>query len=128
MLKEEAGTGPVVMSGLIDISAIKENINLVEIVRGAGVDLQKRGTRHVGRCPFHEEKTASFYVFPDNRFKCFGCGFSGDSIDFLQKLHGYSFKEALSILGIKPGPITPQVRKEIEAKKYPANSSLKCDI
>jgi DNA primase len=47
----------------------KESIDLVGVVEGVGVELKQRGTRHVGLCPFHSEKTPSFFIFPDNRFK-----------------------------------------------------------
>lgn len=49
-------------------------------------------------CPFHEEKTASFFIYPDNSYYCFGCGVYGNAIDFMMKKLGYSFQEACSIL------------------------------
>jgi len=50
-------------------------------------------------CPFHEEKTPSFVIYLDsNSFYCFGCNEGGDVIDFVQKLHNVSFKEALKYL------------------------------
>ena len=51
------------------IEVAKQNIDLVSVVEGVGIELKKRGTRHVGLCPFHSEKTPSFFIFPDNRFK-----------------------------------------------------------
>lgn len=95
----------------------KNNIDIVSVVESAGVVLQQRGTRHVGLCPLHTEKTPSFFVFPDNRFKCFGCGDSGDAIDFVQKLHGLSFVDALKHLGIERGHITPTVKRDIENRR-----------
>jgi len=53
-----------------------------------------RGTLKKGRCPFHSEKTASFFI-KNNRYRCYGCGVYGDSIDFYQKLHNVTFKEAI---------------------------------
>ena len=102
------------------IADLKREIDLAHIVMGAGVDLIQRGNRHVGLCPFHTEKTPSFFIFPDNRFKCFGCSASGDCIDFVMKYYNLSFKEALKFLGIEQGPITPGVRKEIERRKHQA--------
>jgi len=99
------------------IAELKRDINLVTVVELSGVELQQRGTRHVGLCPFHNEKTPSFFVFPDNRFKCFGCGEHGDAIDFAQKLHGFSFPDALKHLGIEQGRITPELSAEIEKRK-----------
>ena len=96
---------------------LKKNIDLVAVVESVGVELARRGTRCVGLCPFHDEKTPSFVVFPDNRFKCFGCGERGDAIDFVQKLYGLSFPDALKHLGIEQGKITPKIRQDIERRK-----------
>lgn len=49
-------------------------------------------------CPFHEERTPSFVIYPDNSYHCFGCGAHGNAIDFLINKFGYSFKEACEIL------------------------------
>jgi DNA primase len=99
------------------INEAKQNIDLVSVAESAGVEFVRRGTRHVGLCPFHTERTPSFFVFPDNHYKCFGCGASGDCIDFVQKLHGLSFRDALKHLGIDPGPVTPAVRRDIAERK-----------
>jgi hypothetical protein len=99
------------------ISQEIKNINLSDIVSAAGVELRRRGNKSVGLCPFHSEKTASFTIFDDNRFKCFGCGEYGDAVDFVRRLHGYSFSDALKHLGIEKGPMTPEVRKSIEEDK-----------
>lgn len=50
-------------------------------------------------CPFHDERTGSFYIFKEqNKCHCFSCGFHGDSIDFIQKLKSMSFIEAVKYL------------------------------
>ena len=95
-------------------------IELSGIVMTAGVELKRYGARHVGLCPLHTEKTPSFFIFNDNRFKCFGCGAHGDSIDFVQKLYGLSFPEALKYLGIEQGPVTPAIRRDIAERKRKA--------
>lgn len=57
------------------------------------------GKRIKALCPFHNEKTPSFYIFTDtNSFHCFGCNAGGDVIKFVQKLHGLSFKDAIQFL------------------------------
>lgn len=99
------------------IEELKKNIDLISIVMNAGVELARRGTRHVGLCPFHAEKTPSFFVFDDNFYKCFGCGEHGDVIDFIQKLYGLTFPDALKHLGIEQGEITPKVKRDIERRK-----------
>ena len=98
------------------IAEPKQNIDLVSVVESAGVELQQRGARHVGLCPFHTERTPSFYIFQDNHFKCFGCQESGDAIDFIQKLHGLSFQDALKHLGIERDRITPKVKRDLERR------------
>lgn len=102
------------------IAELKQNIDLVSVVESAGVDLQQRGTRYVGLCPFHTEKTPSFIIFPDNHFRCFGCSAHGDVIDFVQRLHGLTFPEALKHLGIEQGTITPKIKKDIQRRKHKA--------
>lgn len=58
--------------------------------------LRRIGNRLMGLCPFHEEKSPSFYIYPEGRgYHCFGCGQGGDSISFLMKTKGYSFPEAV---------------------------------
>lgn len=102
------------------IQTAKNSINLLDVVQAAGVELKQRGSRHVGLCPFHDEKTPSFYVFDDGGFKCFGCGESGDVIDFVQKIYGLSFQDALRHLGIEKGELTPLMKAEIEQRKRKA--------
>jgi len=102
------------------ITALKKHIDLLSVVESAGVKMRRAGSRHIGLCPFHQEKTPSFFVFPDNRFMCFGCGEHGDVIDFVRKLHGLSFRDALRHLGIEEGRITPEVTRNIERRKRKA--------
>ena len=102
------------------IAELKQNIDLVSVVESAGVELHQRGTRHVGLCPFHTERTPSFFVFNDHRFKCFSCQESGDVIDFVRKLHGLSFQDALRHLGIRQSRVTPAVKVDIERRKHRA--------
>lgn len=49
-------------------------------------------------CPFHNERTPSFKVYPDNRFHCFGCQLNGDVIDYVMRSHGIDFLSAVKIL------------------------------
>lgn len=64
------------------------------------VELKKSGVNFVGLCPFHTEDTPSFFIFKE-RFKCFGCGESGDVIDFVQKYYTLDFLQAIKHLEIK---------------------------
>jgi hypothetical protein len=61
--------------------------------------LRKVGSRLVGKCPFHEENTASFVIFTnDNHFYCFGCHVSGTVLDFVMKTQKKSLKDAILTL------------------------------
>ena len=73
--------------------------------------------KHTGICPLHGDEKPSFFVYSDNRFKCFGCGESGDAVDFIQKLHGISFQDALKYLGIHKYKPTLEEKKKIEVRK-----------
>lgn len=74
----------------------------IEEVIGEFVSLKKRGANHIGCCPFHNEKTPSFYVSPSKGiFKCFGCGKSGNAVGFLMEHEHYSYPEALHWLADK---------------------------
>lgn len=62
-------------------------------------NLRQSGERLIGLCPFHEEKTPSFFIFGDNHFHCYGCQEHGDSISFLMKTENISFVGAVKELG-----------------------------
>ena len=83
----------------VDVEAIRARHPLAEVVTAAGIELQSRGHGYMGCCPFHEDKTPSLSVdgIPD-RFHCFGCGASGDVIDFVQRTLHLSFLEAINVL------------------------------
>ena len=77
------------------IERIKQKLDIVEEI-GAVVPLRKSGKAFKGLCPFHGERTASFYVFPESgTWKCFGCGEGGDLFTFVEKQQGLDFREAL---------------------------------
>ena len=102
----------------MNLSAMKQNIDLVAVIQAAGVPLRKQGNWHVGLCPFHEDTSPSFFVFPDGHFKCWGCSEYGDVIDFVQKFYNVDFKQSLGILGIEQDTFTPQKKEEIERLKH----------
>ena len=80
------------------IDEIKERLDLADLV-GRHVHLQKSGRYFKGLCPFHTEKTPSFYVFPDEqRWHCFGCDRGGDIFSFVMEMDGYDFRTALEEL------------------------------
>jgi len=80
---------------IINIDEIKNATNILDVVK-RHVELKRTGTSWVGLCPFHHEKTPSFHVHPQKQiFKCFGCGESGDAIEFLMLKEGLTFPEAV---------------------------------
>jgi DNA primase len=83
----------------VDVEAVRARHPLAEVVAASGVELHQRGHGWVGCCPFHEDATPSLSVdgVPD-RFHCFGCGASGDVIDFVQRSRGAGFLEAVEAL------------------------------
>lgn len=82
---------------------IRQRLDLADLV-GAYVRLERRGSRFLGLCPFHEEKTPSFSVNPDKGiWHCFGCGEGGDAFSFLMRIESLSFGDALRRLADKTG-------------------------
>ncbi len=81
----------------------REKIDIVELI-SQYVDLKRVGRNFRGLCPFHTEKTPSFYVSPEKGiFHCFGCGKGGDVITFYMEYHGLDFFEAVKELGERYG-------------------------
>jgi len=73
------------------LQELRDRVDLVAVVQRR-VPLKKSGHDWKGLCPFHGEKTSSFYVVPDKKmFHCFGCGVSGDAIKFVMQMEGRSF-------------------------------------
>jgi DNA primase len=85
------------------IDEVRLRADLVEVV-SESVPLKRSGKEWKGKCPFHEDRTPSFYVVPDKGFyKCFGCGESGDIFSFVMKRSGMDFLDAVRHLGERFG-------------------------
>ena len=77
------------------IQEIQNRIDIIDII-GNFMNLKRRGTNHIGNCPFHNEKSPSFTVSQSKEiYKCFGCGKSGNAITFVMEHEKYSYVEAL---------------------------------
>ena len=85
------------------IDRILDAANIVDVV-SEFVTLRKRGINYVGLCPFHAEKTPSFYVYQDSQsFYCFGCGVGGDIITFVKLIENLDFMESVKFLASRVG-------------------------
>lgn len=96
------------------IQQVKDVSDIVTIV-SSRVVLKRAGTYLKGLCPFHSEKTPSFTVNESlQRFRCFGCGASGDVLDFIQKYDGLTLYESLKYLADQAGITLSTVRRTPE--------------
>jgi DNA primase len=85
------------------LERVKQAADIVEVI-GAHTDLRRQGARMVGLCPFHEERTPSFSVEPQEKlYHCFGCGVGGDVIKFVEEKEGVGFAEAVELLADRYG-------------------------
>jgi len=85
------------------VEKIKERLNIVDLL-GTYIKLEKAGKNMKARCPFHNEKTPSFFVSPDrDSYYCFGCNKKGDIFTFVQEFEGLDFFGALKLLAERTG-------------------------
>ena len=98
---------------------------MADVVEAAGVPLRGRGRVRQAACPFHEEAEGSFTVYADTeRFHCFGCGATGDVLDFIQRTEGLTLPEAIqrlgALLGLRPGLSFGQKPPSVHAAQAPS--------
>lgn len=93
--------------------------NDIEEVIGQYVQLRRRGRTLSGLCPFHNEKTPSFVVYPDTQsFYCFGCGAAGDVINFVRKYNNLGYVESVKQLAARAGmPLPEEDDRESRARQ-----------
>ncbi|MGI8405467.1 MAG: DNA primase, partial [Thermomicrobiales bacterium] len=86
------------------VAEIRDRTDIVDLVTGYVPSLKRTGRSFKGLCPFHQEKTPSFIVFPDSQnFHCFGCGKGGDIFTFYMQVENVEFREALQELAKRAG-------------------------
>ncbi len=96
------------------VEKIKERLTITEVVESY-IKLEKAGGNLKGKCPFHNEKTPSFFVSPDRgSYYCFGCGAKGDVFTFVQEFEGLDFMGALKTLALRAG--VELVRENVQAR------------
>ncbi|MDD6012631.1 MAG: DNA primase [Oscillospiraceae bacterium] len=89
------------------LSELRSRCDIEQII-SSYVPLKRRGKNLVGLCPFHNEKTPSFTVYPDSQsFYCFGCGAAGEVISFVKKIENLDFYEAVRSLCDRAGMSLP---------------------
>ncbi|MFZ2621263.1 MAG: DNA primase [Minisyncoccia bacterium] len=103
------------MSSSVD--QIKSKIDIVSLV-GSYIKLEKSGANFKGRCPFHNEKTPSFFVSPDRgSYYCFGCQAKGDIFTFVEEFEGLDFIGALKVLADRAGVKLEQYERGDKTEK-----------
>lgn len=102
------------------VAEIRERLEIVDLIHSYVPSLKKTGSSHKGLCPFHNEKTPSFIVFPNTQsYHCFGCGKSGDIFSFYMEMEKVDFREALLELGNRAGvEITTSAPKPPEEEEH----------
>lgn len=99
------------------IQELKFHCDIEQII-SSYVRLTKRGRLLTGLCPFHNEKTPSFTVYPDSQsFYCFGCGAGGNAITFIQRVENLQYVEAIQFLAQRTGLTMPQDARDDSAAK-----------
>lgn len=85
------------------VQTIKERLSITDVI-SSYIKLEKSGTYLRGKCPFHNEKTPSFFVSPARgSYHCFGCNRGGDIFSFVEEIEACTFREALALLANKAG-------------------------
>ncbi len=93
------------------VERVREAVDMLELV-GGRTDLRRVGSRWVGLCPFHDERTPSFSVNPERKlYYCFGCEAKGDAIGFVRETEALEFREAVELLAERYG-VELQVERE----------------
>jgi DNA primase len=98
------------------IDDIKQRLDIVNVI-SSYLKVEQAGRNFKALCPFHQEKTPSFFIFPERQsWRCFGCGAGGDLFSFVMKKEGTDFGETLKMLADKAGVSLERKKETIESK------------
>jgi DNA primase len=99
------------------VEEIRSRNDIVSVI-GSYIRLQKKGSNHMGLCPFHNEKTPSFSVSASKQmYHCFGCGVGGNVFTFVMEYENYTFLEALRFLAERAGIALPEQELSEEQRR-----------
>lgn len=97
---------------LSPVEKIKERLSIVEVI-SSYLSVNQSGSNYKAKCPFHNEKTPSFFISPDRgTYYCFGCGAKGDIFSFVEKFEGTDFLGSLKILADRAGVVLEKWNKD----------------
>ncbi|MEA1885136.1 MAG: DNA primase [Thermotogota bacterium] len=102
--------------GLKDfVEKLKTDVNIVDLI-ASYIELQKSGRNYKALCPFHQEKTPSFYIYENTQsYHCFGCGASGDIFSFVQAYENIDFMDSVKLLANKYSIPMPQLGQKLDS-------------
>ncbi|MDO8558442.1 MAG: DNA primase [bacterium] len=107
---------------------VKNRLDVADVI-GGYMKLNQVGANLKGLCPFHHEKTPSFYVSKDKQiWHCFGCGLGGDMFSFVMKMDGVEFPDALRILADRAGVVLRQEDPRVRSERARMYDTLKAAV
>ena len=99
-----------------EIERLKNEVSMERLIESAGIALAKAGKDRIGKCPFHQDDTASLVATPTkNLWHCFGCGIGGGPIDWVMKKNGVSFRHAVELL--RDGDVSSLAASSVPLKR-----------